>query len=73
VSMVIDLGARRIARLGVRPGGGRFMLELPRSLNGVWEGVWCARERVRVLIEVLPGGDGDCGDRRDVVGRAGTI
>ena len=44
-----------------------------RSLNDVWKDVWCARDRVRVLIEVLPGGDGDCGDRRDVAGRAGTI
>jgi len=48
---IIDLGPRHILRPEAR-GGPRFTLPLPCPLNGVWEGMWRSKGRVRVELEV---------------------
>ncbi len=55
----IDLGVRRVSRHGARSSRGapRFALTLPLALNHAWGEIWRARARVRVVVEVVRGGN----------------
>ena len=56
---VIDLGERRVSRQGVRSSRGapRFALALPLYMDHAWGEIWRARARIRVLAEVVQGGE----------------
>ena len=55
----IDLGERRVSRQGVRSSRGapRFALALPLYMDHAWGEIWRARARIRVLAEVVQGGE----------------
>lgn len=53
----IDLGERRVSRQGVRRGAPRFALALPLYMDHAWGEIWRARARIRVLAEVVQGGE----------------
>ena len=39
------------------PGTPRFALTLPLAFNHAWGEIWRARARIRVLVEVVLGGE----------------
>ena len=55
----IDLGERRVSRHGALASRGapRFALTLPLAFNHAWGEIWRARARIRVLAEVVQGGE----------------
>ena len=55
--MATEVDRRRVSRQGVRRGTPRFALTLPLALNHAWSEIWRARARIRVLVEVVLGGE----------------